>query len=442
MAKMAFLKMSKTHSKKPIKIIKACDDSLIGGISSEEEEWLEELAHRADADALTVQLLPQRYKERDPVISFTSNGKLRAGRYIGELKYKDRILHIRPRFGDVALHRWLSKIWSVHLVSSEGSYDSSRNLWLWHLLAWLWQMRLIASAKHGLPFHRKTEAYKGLMVKGRLDVRATIQAFARGQQKLVSQTRNKYTDVQIASILLSAFASLDREASNKNWLSKRAREIISMLRGQQVTPLSIAGLKEDPPIRYTPITEIYRPIVDLSWAIIEGKSLSATVEENSEVQGVLLDMAEIWELYLYQILCEGLSEFKVEYTGRIGSKEYLLHHMADVYGGLRPDFLVRKSGELVAVLDAKYKNTSGILPEDLYQMNAYLSVFGKKSEELAGVLIYPPHLKGKLKEPKPWQVKKMNDNFWFLGLGFSGDQGIGQIEIFEQQFIQNIKEML
>ena len=441
MAKMAFLKMSKKHSKKPIKIIEALDCSLIEGISSEEEEWLEELAN----------LLPQSHKERDPVISFDSNGKLRAGRYIGELKYRDRILHIRPRFGDVALHRWLSKIWSVHLVSSEGSYDSSRNLWLWHLLAWLWQMRLIASAKHGLPFHRKMEAYKGLLVKGRLDIRATVQAFAGGQQKLVSQTRNKYIDVQIASILLNAFESLDRQAPNKKWLSKkRAREIISMLRGQQITRLSITDFKKGPPIRYTPITEIYRPIVDLSRVVIEGKSLSTTVEGNSEVQGVLLDIAEIWELYLYQILRQGLSGFQVEYTGRIEkSEEHLLHHMADTYGSLRPDFLVRKSGELVAILDAKYKTTTpsrdrpyGILTEDLYQMNAYLSAFGEKDEKLAGALIYPSYLTGKLKESKPWQTKKRNDSFWFLGLGFSDDRGIGQIEIFEQQFIQNIKEML
>ncbi len=448
---MNFLKMPKQYLKEKMKIIKAQDCSPIKGISSEEKEWLKELVNRVDVDALTIQLSPQKHKEHDPVISFDQKGELRAGRYIGEVKYKDRILRIMPRFGDIALHRWLSKIWSVHLVSSEGSYDSSRKLWVWYLLAWLWQARLIASARHGLPFHRKVEAYKGLIAKGRLDVRATIQAFARGQQKLVSQTRNKYVDAQIASILLSAFEILDKDAPDRNWFNnKRTREIISALRGQQIDRLSIMDLKKGLPIRYTPITDIYRPIVDLSWTIIEGKPLSSIVENNNKVQGIFLDMAEIWELYLYQILRQGLSGFRVEYTGRTEkSEEHLLHHKADVRGGLRPDFLVRKSDELVAILDAKYKTTNssrerpdGVLPQDLYQMNAYLSAFGDRNKLLTGALVYPDHLKGKLKEPKSWKTRKRDDCFWFLGLGFSGEQEIDQIEIFEQQFVQNMKMML
>src|SRR6185503_9259879 len=129
----------------------ACDLTPIAPLSGDDEEWLKALLREADGTALTLGLSGAGDAEESPLAFYDyRTGKWWAGRFIGELHFKGRTLRILPRFGMPVLNRWLSNIWGVRVLTSQGQEESSR-IWLWELIARMWAGRLLLAAKHGLP---------------------------------------------------------------------------------------------------------------------------------------------------------------------------------------------------------------------------------------------------------------------------------------------------
>jgi 5-methylcytosine-specific restriction enzyme subunit McrC len=146
--------------------------------------------------------------EDEPVAVFDSAAGLwRAGRYVGEISFGGVTLRIEPRFGLPALMRWLGAIWDVQLIASKGVLRE-QHFWLWLVIAHLWAGRLIAAAKHGVPYHRVDAIHEGRALRGKLLARETALARAVGDDCLVSLTRARIVDPLIGGILLAAFDRL------------------------------------------------------------------------------------------------------------------------------------------------------------------------------------------------------------------------------------------
>jgi 5-methylcytosine-specific restriction enzyme subunit McrC len=385
-------------------VITACDLTPIMPLDGDDEAWLKELLRASDVAALTLGLSGAGDTEESPLAYFDGrSGQWCAGRFVGELRYQGRTLRILPRFGMPALSRWLSKIWGVRVLTSLGEEESGC-IWLWELIARMWAGRLTLAGKHGLPRTRYEERYEGLAIKGRLLVRESALRLNTGRNILVSRTRNPHLDRRIGGILLGAYDCLRRElahvGSEPRWLTERGADLIADLRTGLQAGNGRDGRQARTPVRYTPITEIYRPVVDMSQAIMRQNPFAASARGDRQVTGVLLDMAEIWELYVLHVLRDGLVDYEVVHTGREPTVErWLLEStLAGMpLGALKPDILVRQLGsdDVVAVIDAKYKMTipgpgrpHGIEREDLYQMAAYLTAF-HDAPAIAGILVYP-----------------------------------------------------
>jgi 5-methylcytosine-specific restriction enzyme subunit McrC len=385
-------------------VITACDLTPITPLSDDDEAWLKELLRESDTTALTLGLSGAGDTEESPLAFFDGRtGEWHAGRFVGELRYQGRTLRILPRFGMPVLSRWLSKIWGVRVLASQGQEESGR-IWLWELIARMWAGRLTLAAKHGLPRTRYEERYEGLAIKGRFLVRESAVHLHTGRNVLVSRTRNPHLDHRIGTILLGAYDCLRRELAHlggeSTWLTDRGATLIADLRSGLRAVAARDSLTERTRVRYTPITEIYRPVVDMSQAIMRQHPFAASAKGDRQVTGVLLDMAEIWELYVFHLLRDGLVDYVVTHTGREATAErWLYTHSAagPSLGALKPDILVRKlaSDDVVAVIDAKYKRTTsgagrpfGVEREDLYQMAAYLTAF-HDARSIAGILVYP-----------------------------------------------------
>ena len=441
--------------------IEATDLSPITRVGEAEDAWLRQLARRAEADTLALRL-SGRNAEQEPIVYFDAcRGSWWTGRYIGEVAYQDGTLRILPRFGIPQLGRWLGLIWGVRILSSRGKYETSR-LWLWELLAKLWEARLLAAAKHGLPARRVEETYRGATVRGRLDIRSTARELGTGRRNLVSRSRNRSVDREIASVLLCAFENLRGQlrhlGDHRTWLTPRAQSIIGGLQGQYGHRVPVSSVEIKRPIRYTPITESYRPAVDLSLAIIRQRPMSSAAAGQQDVFGALIDMAEVWEMYIYQLLNTSLIELDVCHTGRAEeNEEHLLRSTStgERLGGLKPDILIRSLGSrgILAVLDAKYKNTTrqsdrpfGVHREDLYQMIAYLSSLGQKNASINGGLVYPagagePAI-NELQDSSPWSIRRTESAFWFLGVDCSsGSIGADGLTTGEVKFVERMRSL-
>lgn len=444
-------------------VIEATDLTPIQDINAEDEAWLRQLAKTVNTDTITLKLSKRNAEDVEPIVFFDERtGCWWANRYIGEVQFQGKILRIFPRFGMPQLQRWLSRIWGVRFLSAKGKYEKAR-VWLWELLAKLWETQLLAAAKHGLPTLRLDELHCGQFIRGRLQVRLTAKEFSTGRRKLISRTRNRHIDHRIGGIIVYAFEHIRRElrhlGDERSWLTERGQSLIAQLRAHITRQEAVMAAESHVPVKYTPITESYRIIVELSRAIICQQPFSSVAQGSKDVLGVLIDMAEVWELYIYHLLRSSLHGFKVVHTGRgPDSENYLLRSdkTDERLGHLKPDILIlgQHSNKLFAILDAKYKNTLptpdrpyGILREDLYQLTAYVSAYGSPTELLGGGLVYPAMQDSSniiaLQLKSPWHLSALERQIWFFGLSCQVDS-VSNIELSptEEAFIDATQAML
>lgn len=443
--------------------IEATDLTPITGITGEEDAWLRQLAQAADTNTLALKLSRRGAGDYEPVVLFDErSGSWWAGRYIGEVRYQGKTLRIFPRFGMPQLQRWLSRIWGVRLFSTTGRYERAR-IWLWELLAKVWEARLLAAAKHGLPTTRRDELYRGEIIRGRLEVRLTASEFAVGRKCLVSRARSRNVDSHIGGIVVRAFDHLRQElhhlGNERSWLTQRGQTLVAELCSHITKREALDAAESRAPIRYTPITECYRSVVELSRAISRQRPSSSSAAGSHDVLGVFIDMAEVWELYVYHLLRSTLLGVEIVHAGRKLERDDVLlrsDRTGDPLARLKPDILVLvpRTNRVVGVLDAKYKTTTptlerphGITREDLYQMAAYLSAFGRSTEVLHGGLVYPalpdsPTI-ADLEAKSPWRFFATEHRLWFFGLSCQATGGSGlELSHEEVAFIEAVQRAL
>jgi 5-methylcytosine-specific restriction enzyme subunit McrC len=442
--------------------IETTDLTPIAEVGDVQDQWLRDIARLTDTGPLAIPLSRGLTDDHEPIVHFDAHsGKWWTGRYIGEVTYGHGTLRVLPRFGVPQLQRWLSRIWGARLVTAKGQYRSSR-LWLWELLARLWEARLLSGAKHGLPARRIDVVHRGPTLRGRLDIRGTAKELRSGSGKLLSRSRERTVDRQITAIILCAFEQLKNQlhhlGNQRSWLNPRAQSIVQELQSHHGRRVGDAAAEMRNPVQYTPIMESYRPVVDLSVALLRKRPTSSSSAGQNDVFGVLIDMAEVWELYVFHLLHSNLANYEVTHTGRRAENEsHLLHSVTtgNQLGGLRPDILLNNiaSDRLHAVVDAKYKSTtpsshrpSGVQREDLYQINAYASALGQGEFPFAAALVYP-HAGAssaifELQHASPWRASRHNSPIWFLSVDCLSDELTANgLTEGESEFIRAVRNM-
>jgi 5-methylcytosine-specific restriction enzyme subunit McrC len=442
------------------RLIIARDCSLLPPLSRDDEEWFKRLIQATDVASCLLPVGALKPDDEPVAVYEGMTGRWRAGRYVGELQFENGTLRIEPRFGMPSLLRWLGEIWGVRLLDSGGALKD-QSLWLWLIIAHLWNGRLAVAAKHGLPFGRSDAIHKGTTLRGKLLPVQTALLRSIRDDHLVSKTRVRVVDRLIGEIVLLASNHLNHALAIKgprpNWLSERSREIIGELRVALGPHRDESAAHKAHTVRYTPINEGYRPLVQLSHSILARKPRAPEAGGKAKSYGLLLDMAEIWELYISKILQMSLPGLRVIHTGRSKSNfQWLLRSgNGGVLQSLRPDILILgEDDRCLAIADAKYKNTranrenaKGVAREDLYQLAAYLSGFGKAQQDLHGFLIYPEDVAGQvtsgLSLQNPWRVNSGHHRYlWFMSVNGNDVPVDAALSESEQSMVREIEAAL
>jgi 5-methylcytosine-specific restriction enzyme subunit McrC len=138
----------------------------------------------------------------------------------------------------------------------------------------------------------------------------------------------------------------------------------------------------------------YKRAVELSWRIASGKALKSSASSD-DYDGALLDVAELWELFLLHCVCVAVPDGLEVIHGTTSSQTPLLQSSVDssrTLGRLFPDILVSDPIGSLAVIDAKYKRLIGPFPvarEDLYQLASYVIAVSGGTRPILGMLAYP-----------------------------------------------------
>jgi len=376
--------------------IRAKDCRPIERSDAETRAWLERLAGAVRAQEHLIRLGEMPRDDDEPVVYCERDGRWWCGRYVGTLTFEGRRLTIEPRYGIETLGVWLQTALDLRLSGTPGDL-APHEAFLPELLGRLWGSALVFAARHGPPALRVDARHHGLVVRGRLDVRATAEERVRGRPGVSSVQRVRSLENPIVEAIVAAFAALRGYLGSRRLrriLPERARDLLDAMTA--VVPLSVAAPDDAAVagIRFTPITAGYRSLVQLSLSIARNRGLFSVAAPEGKATGVLLDVAELWELFVIECLRRALPTATVRHGTRDEWEggRLLRARTGATLGRMYPDAVVRE-GSAIIIADAKYKplqptasRPHGVLTSDLYQMRAYIS---RWSGAHVGALVYP-----------------------------------------------------
>jgi 5-methylcytosine-specific restriction enzyme subunit McrC len=414
--------------------------------SRKDEEWLEELTDHVSAGDHVVSL-GAASEDPEPIVSRAYDGHWRAGRYVGSISFRGRRLTIEPRLAPAVFQKLVSTALNVVIATRSGTLERSSTI-VPLLLAMVWTRELDTATRHGLPYLRVPVRHQGMYARGRLEQRGTMDLRRRGVLALASTDERRSLDNDVVRTLVCGHRALVAAIGNDSWMTRRARDVMPHL-------WSVAGTRPELPsaialrkIRYSPIRLPYRPLVEHSWAIARGRGLRGAGE--GEAEGLLVDMAELWERYVFRCV-EQATEPPMEASHDAlgdGPDRYLYRSIGDkdrAMGLLLPDIVVQKNRRPVAIVDAKYKLVAnrtearrGVTREDRYQLAGYLTSFDEPG--VHGMLAYPAELDAQGSEIPPDSQKVSSaeaDGPWrgpghttarFERISFDPDRAVTQLK--------------
>ncbi len=383
--------------------------------SAHDVSWLTRLALAARHGDLVIRLEEGRADE--PVVWCERDGSWWAGRYVGSLVFEGRRLDIRPRFGKNALRSWFAGAFNLALIETAGELVEDDWFVPW-LLASVWSRAFVLAARHGLPALRTDNRESGLSVKGRLDVHGTVRLRAAGTPGASSLHREKSLVNPISAAVVAAYAELSRWLGSRReaeWLPERVKDLLPHLVAAVGRRPRVPTAAEIDRVKLTPIMAGFRPLAELSTRIAGRRGLAGNASDEGQCKGVLLDVAELWELYVLAVLRRTCPEMAVTHGTHESVVPALLRNTTgEKMGFLKPDAIVGRNGRTEMVVDAKYKRLwssswkAAPQREDIYQMAAYLSRYGEDTGTVLGALVYP------LDPSDPSNPPAEDGNPWFL----------------------------
>jgi 5-methylcytosine-specific restriction enzyme subunit McrC len=402
-----------------------------------EAAWLARLQAHVRASDHVIRLGEPADEPTDFVISRDAFGRWQAGRYIGEVSFENRRLVIEPRLGTRVIEQWLSQALNL-LAVPHSSRQLRSESFIALLMAAVWSQRVALASRHGPPAFRRDHEETGLYVRGRLDVRRTARLRGAGAPHVASVRRYRDLNNDVARTLVAAERTLTHHIGHDHWRTPRVTEVLPPLRAAVGSRPALPSERDLRRIRYTPITRPFKQAAELSWRIAKLRGFIASSEEG-EAEGLLLDVAELWELFVLNCVRRAMPAAEIEHGTVSDGQERLLHSQADDaigLGRLKPDALVRRQGRVVAVIDAKYKrlvNTrerpDGVDRGDLYQLVSYLARFGSDGET-PGALVYPrdpdQHDLSTAEVHDPWR-SAVGNPVRFLRLSLDPNDAIAQL---------------
>jgi 5-methylcytosine-specific restriction enzyme subunit McrC len=332
--------------------------------------------------------------DESPIISFNYlDGKWYAGRYVGEsfFTFKGVEYHIviSPRFGNTQLYRMLEEVFNIRFSESNQKVEKQKDFQfiIKKIIAFLWLNMLSKANKHGLPRNNKKQTFVGSKIRGRLNVRDTIIPL-KTQSKLVSNYWEKTPNEPITKILKQAYSILKYEYGIAHIkASHAASNALEQLFSARVSSKFITQ-NEYKNIIYKNIYKSYKPVVDLSWDIIKRKNFGNNSNSDTDGTSFFLDMAEIWELYLKNIIRKKLAPEGWQLRNDV----IQTYAKKDFKRKLIPDIVFQKNNTLL-VWDAKYKRMHFDYYDydrsDYFQIHTYINYYAKNFEVIAGGLLYP-----------------------------------------------------
>jgi len=378
-------------------------------------QWNDALCYFAEqGQAISVFNISDKQKPEEPLISYNFIDKRwYAGRYIGDTNFifnkTNYTIHIKPRFGDIVLMQMFEELFNIKFSSGSTSFKTKDNAYYLKLLiSFIWLQKLANANRHGLPRIKCLSTNESFAVKGRLLLGKSIAPMHR-TGTVVSERKEQVFDAVVIKLLYQAYCILTKDYQlGLLKMPANALDAIQNIKNEYLDNRLI-NQYEYQSIKYHPIYQSYKDVVDFSWQIIQAQTGYNSNNTKENVSGFFLDMAEIWECYVRAII-------KKHYHAQgwqIAESQYTVYSERFYGRKIIPDIVLKKGNDY-CVFDAKYKDMqyrpgfTDVDRSDFFQIHAYISYLQTKGNVLLGGLLYPATANHSVLEITPVQLYGSN----------------------------------
>lgn len=318
--------------------------------------------------------------------------RVQSGNYVGNIQFQQHKIELRSRFSDAFLQRMMSVVSGVYLSEARGRDEAPTN-YAEFILHYLFVQKLEKAFLLGFPRAYRSQKHHESSLKGRVDIPRLIRQDMPFKGKISSIRRERLVDEEIITLLYQALKIIHK--SNKT-IAKNILHVHQALLQFNLGPLrkdSICKAKSSIALN-NPIFAPYREVISLAELIINNESLKQSFDSSRSSYGFLVNVAELFEIYVSNILAKNLPEWSIE------SPSILLYKKQFFERKIIPDIVMRKDNRVV-VFDTKYKRMEYIGKNsfgmgdvdriDFFQIHTYMSYYQaqKDIEFIGGGLIYP-----------------------------------------------------
>jgi len=361
-----------------------------------DSKWNEVLRFFAEqSQSISVFNISGKQKTEEPLITYNFlEKKWYAGRFIGNINFTyckiNYSIKINPRFGDIVLLQMFEELFNIKFSSGSSSFKTNENAYYLKLLiSFIWLQKLATANRHGLPRVKCMKTSESYAIKGRFLLRSSI-APLHETGKVVSARKEQVFDQVVIRLLYQAYCILKKDYQlGLLKIPANALDAIQNIENQYLDNRFV-NQYEYQSIKYHPIYQNYKDIVDFSWQIIQSQPSYSNNDNKTNVSGFFLDMAEIWECYVRAIIKR---YFHVA-GWQISESQHEVYPQRFYGRKIIPD-IVMKKGNDYCVFDAKYKDMQyrpGFIDvdrNDFFQIHTYISFLQTKGNVILGGLLYP-----------------------------------------------------
>jgi hypothetical protein len=396
--------------------------------------------------------LPDSKEKEDEFIISTKKQDdglyVQTGNLIGSFIHNGIDIEINSRFSNKFLERMLNFANDIYVddVSLGKSIDAKKNLSR-IVIYYLFIQALERAFLLGLPKEYKDKSYHEAKVMGKVDMAKFIKKDVPFAGKISSTNRERQDIGDIVLLLHKALKIVQKESKE---LIKPVINTLSYLNEirepRLVTPNVIHNALNSKAL-HNPIYAPYKKVLEYAKLIIENED-SGTKSNGKQNLGFLVDVAELFEIYIRKLLQKEFKDWSVT------SPKIELYKDKFFARKIIPD-IVMSNGDKVLVLDTKYKRMSMLGKDqyglgdvdrnDFFQINTYMSYYQNQGRNvIAGGLLYPMN---------KFSIDRCHSHSWFENLNTKfivdgieltnlNEPSIDEIKIKENEFISRIKEYI
>jgi 5-methylcytosine-specific restriction endonuclease McrBC regulatory subunit McrC len=278
---------------------------------------------------------------------------------------------------------------SGHIINEEKDSDISK-----FVLYYLFVQSLEKAFLLGLPQTYQTTNHHESKLKGKVNINAFIRKNIPFTGKISSTSREQKEITEIIDVLYKAVKII----SFSKFSTKNITHIKTHLKGAKsqyfVSDETIKKALNSKALQ-NPIFSPYKQVIEYAKIIIKNHSIDEKKDGNKECYGFIINVAELFEIYVTKLLQKSFPEWTVS------SPKITLYDNPKLFFSRKiiPDIVMQKDNDVV-VFDTKYKrmnyhgnsaNGMGDLDRnDFFQINTYMTYYQQQGKKLlCGGLLYP-----------------------------------------------------